>query len=120
MLLVWRISRRTVVAEVLGVKQQIVFVVLLWIPSQIEEELDGILHRFQVAYIEHPQFADTMLISKGQLFPHTLHLTDVHPFGITGCAYIVDMVVHAISSLAGFGTDGGQSSHVAPVVVTKQ
>ena len=42
------------------------------VPCHVEEERDGILHGFQVAHVEHPQFLHPTLIGQGELFPHVL------------------------------------------------
>ena len=94
--------------------------IFLWIPGHIHEQLDGILHRFQVSDIENPHALDSKVVGQRQLFEHLLCLRDVEPLGITRCTHIVHVVIDAPASLSATFPDGRYTADVAPVVVADE
>ena len=54
------------------------------------------------------------------LFPDTGNGVDVNPFGISGGAHIVEMVVHAVSAGTRLLIRAWQFSYIAPVVIAQQ
>ena len=96
-------------------------VVLLRIPSHIHKQRDGILHRFQVTYVQNPHTLNAVVVGQRELFEHLLRLRDIEPFCITRCTDIVHMIVDAPATLTGalLGIDR-HATDIAPVVVTNQ
>ena len=93
---------------------------LLGIPSHIHKQLDGIFHGLQVTDIQYPHALDTVVIGQRQLFEHLLSLSDIKPLRITGCTYIIHMVIQtpATRMFTFFGI--GYTAHITPVVITQQ
>ena len=107
--------------EAAGVVDDILLGIFLRIPGHVHEELDGILHRLQVADIKNPHALDAEVIGQRQLFEHLLRLCDVEPLRITGSTDIVHMVVDAPPAfVATLLVSDGNTTDVAPVVVTHQ
>ena len=99
---------------------QICGIELIGVPSHVEEELDGVLHRLQITYVEDPHLIDTVLIGEVHLFPQTGDRTDVDPFRIARPAHVIHMVIHSKASLALLGSaQGWQTTDVTPVIVTE-
>ena len=106
--------------EVPGVVEEIIDIISLGIPCHVHEQLDGILHGLQVADVQDPQFLDTAVVGQLQLFPHILYRGDVDPFRVAGGTDVVYVVVESPAAFALLFLSGGQTAHVAPVVVTQQ
>ena len=94
---------------------------LIGIPRHIEEELDGIFHRFQVAHIQYPHLVYAIPVGQVHLLPQTRDGTDVDPLRVARASHVVYVVVHAEASLTLLGsTKFRQTADVAPVVVAQQ
>ena len=102
--------------------------VVLGTPSHLEEEVDGLLHRLEVAHVENPQVVNAIFEAQTHLLPKMIGGGDVGPLGITRTAHVIDMVVHTPASLAIheclFGARGRNvclryTTDVAPVIVAK-
>ena len=100
--------------------EQIPNIVFLWIPGHVHEQLDRILHWFQVAYVQDPKFLNTTIIGQLQLFPHVLHWGDIDPFCVTGSTHVVHVVIEPPAALAFLLLSSRQSTHITPVVIAKQ
>ena len=111
---------KALLAEVACMVEQIVHVVLAGIPGHVHKQLDGILHGFQVAHVQDPQFLDAAVVGQLQLFPHVLDGCHVDPLRITGRSHVVHVVVESPATLALLLLGRGQSSDVTPVVVAEQ
>ena len=107
-------------AEGAGVGEDVAVVILLRVPGHLQEEVDGIFHRLEVAHVEHPEFVYSVVGGEFQLLPHSLNRGDVKPLGVAWRAHVVHVVIHspAAGVLALLGV--GQSAHVAPVVVAEK
>ena len=93
---------------------------MLGVPGHVHEQLDGVLHRLQVAYIQDPEFLDTAVIGQLQLFPHVLRRSDVDPFRVTGGTHVVHVVVETPATFTLLFLSRRQSAHVTPVIVAEQ
>ena len=95
--------------------------IFLRMPSHIHKELDGILHRLQIANIQNPHASDAEVVGQRQLFEHLLRLRDVEPLGVTWSTHIVHVIIDTPAALAAtlFLVDG-YTTDVAPVVVADE
>ena len=100
--------------------KQIIFIETFRFPGHIQEESDRIFHRLQVTYVHHPQFAHAIVIGQHHLLPRALYLSNIYPFGVTGSPYIVEMIIHAVTTFARLRFQVGQFTYIAPVVITEQ
>ena len=106
--------------EVARMVEQIIHLVLSWIPGHIHKQLDGILHGLQVAHVQDPQLLDAAVIGQLQLFPHILDGGHVDPLRIAWCSHVVHVVVESPAAFALLLLSRWQSSDVTPVVVAEQ
>lgn len=83
-------------AELLGVRNEVILILLSRVPSHIAEEGDWVLHWFEVTYVDNPNLVDAVLVAEVHLLPHARYWRDVHPFGVTRTAHIIKVVIHTI------------------------
>ena len=107
--------------EMLRVVGHVLLGVCLRVPGHIHEELNGILHRLEVAHIENPHALDAVIIGQRQLLEHLLCLRHIQPLGVARCTHIVHMVVDAPATrVLAFLLIDRHPANVAPVVVAHQ
>ncbi len=100
-----------------GEFSEMILVPALWGAGQREKELDGELHRFEVAHVDDPEAVGAIVESEAHLLLNFRNRVGIDPFVGTRAADIVEVVVdsRAAGALAFFGC--GKAAEVAPVVV---
>ena len=107
-------------AEALGELPESLRSVARRIPRHVEEERYRILHRLQVADVEHPEPVYAVFVRERHLLPHGRGARHVYELGVARRADVVDVVVHSPSARTAALLGARKHAHVPPVVVAQQ
>ncbi len=90
------------------------------VPRQGQKELDGKLHRLQIAHVDHPDAIRVVLPSEVHLLPDFGDRHRVEPFVVAWSADVIEVIVDARPAGTLPLLRGGQTPQVAPVVVAPE
>ena len=93
---------------------------VIWLPGVIQEEGNRQFHRFDITHIHDPYFIYAVDFCKVQLLPYAGKIIRVDPFIISRTAYIIEVIIEAVTAFAFHHIQGWQPPYISPVVVTKQ